>query len=110
MAGEFESAPLPTFTGAESVVVIDGLDYVRSHSTALRLAGFLDGCIDAGVPVVGVVRDPAQLDPSLRRARRFDHVVSIPTPDQKRRVVLLRHFMSFSSNSMYTRGGWSKMR
>ena len=35
MAGEFESVPLPTFTGNESAVVIDGLDYVRSHGTSL---------------------------------------------------------------------------
>ncbi len=99
LASQFETDSTPSFDPSTSAVVVDGLDYITSQNTALRLAKFVDSCIDSGICVVGIVRDPAQLESCLRRAGRFDHVIQIPPPDQSRRVALLRFFLGLSGES-----------
>ena len=64
----------------------------QCNSLVRRLAPRLDrGAVS--VFILGTTTHPERIDPSVLSAGRLAYSVSIPLPEQKQRIELLRHFL-----------------
>jgi transitional endoplasmic reticulum ATPase len=97
---ELEAALAEAAEAAPSILLLDDLGALsdgqageRGYDCTTRLVSALDDADpDSRVAVVGTTTRLDELDPSLRRAGRFDHEVEVPVPDRDgRREILAIH-------------------
>lgn len=105
--GESEERLRAIFTEAEerspSIIFIDEIDAIApkredmggekqvERRVVAQLLALMDGLKSRGqVVIIGATNIPNSLDPALRRPGRFDREISIPVPDRKGRLEILR--------------------
>jgi len=88
-----------------SIIFIDEIDAVgrrsdldpsRTSTILSALLSEMDGFEqheDKHVIVIGATNAEALLDKALKRVGRFDRLISIPLPDEKKRLSLLEYFI-----------------
>lgn len=111
--GHFLAAMAASFAqarrAAPAILFLDELDAFQSRSgertrgnnnksyDAKAIAGLLeqlDGIAGReGVVVIAACNHPEQLDPAIRRAGRFDHVLRIGPPDRQALAIILRQHL-----------------
>jgi len=90
---------------APSLLIIDEIDAVGSRNTVDQHSSYRAQVINAfvaeldatsrekGVILVGTTNHPGQMDPAVMRAGRIDMKMSIPLPDSKTLLAILRHHL-----------------